>query len=558
MIPNILDYYPIIKFTDERPSFNNFCYFNNNSIEYLMQILKIISKYDYYETFLAQIIANDRYFTGETFKLKCPICQNKNNLKFLDEDDFEIIAKKKIDIIDKIFFKCSECQREILLNSLYPNLNELKKIVINNIQLKEEIEENDEEDNEYENDVYIYFLNTFIKKIKLFTDFIEKFNLIYQRYISRFQKIPTEFDQFIGDFDLEIFKKFKPLLMRKKNSIKDNIQDFLKISKVQKFNKIEYNTIKNYPSKFKYIFYIPRLKNYILCYENNIKLYSLYFKFLFKYEIEDAFIDYIFIFINKSIQYSKFDFILTDRINNFAIFYKIQNMEIIPFGTITYPESSIITCIQLKNWDKFLFICKDKYFIYEITKNNTIQLNFISNISLPKSKDDICFIKYKNMILYKKRKKNIFIDIRTGKENKLIKESKIPKSKIILMSNFTQKSLLFENKIKNELINLNNNWNNFNYCFGNIDGNDYVIIYDKLKFIYLFKLIKKEFELIKIGILKVNFDFIVFINENNFLVSYVNEKNFTKKLRNSYNGKNLYNIYEKIEYDSIELLLCSW
>jgi hypothetical protein len=90
---------------------------------------------------------------------------------------------------------------------------------------------------------------------------------------------------------------------------------------------------------------------------------------------------------------------------NFAIFYKIQNMEIIPFGTITYPESSIITCIQLKNWDKFLFICKDKYFIYEITKNNTIQLNFISNISLPKSKDDICFIKYKNMILYKKRKK---------------------------------------------------------------------------------------------------------------------------------------------------------
>ena len=100
-------------------------------------------------------------------------------------------------------------------------------------------EDKDEEEEENKNKEELnYLLNTFIKKLNLFYNFIEKFNLLYQKYISQFLIIPSKFDIFIENFDITIFGKYKPLLMKRKKSITENVESFYNIANTQKLNKI--------------------------------------------------------------------------------------------------------------------------------------------------------------------------------------------------------------------------------------------------------------------------------------------------------------------------------
>ena len=576
---NILKFYPRNKFSYnlKKSKIKNFCYINSNQIENILYFSKMISKFKLDSLYILQMIINEKGYKPKKEKIKCPNCENKDNLKFLDIENFEIIVINKIELIDKIFIKCLNCNTKFNINSIYKSVNKFKKIIINNRELKNEIEnletsiesddDDEDEDEEEEEDEdgkankknkeINYLLNTFIKKLNLFNDFIEKFNMIYQKYISKFLIIPPQIDKFIENFDNTIFGKYKPLLMKRKKTISENIESFYNIVKTQNFNKIKFKIINNHISESDF-YYIPRIKKIITNEGNNIKLFSLSMELLFFYKLDkDSF--YNIIFINKSMIYSKIDFIIYVNYG-YLLFFIIKGSEIKLFGTKNLgKKTSFIKCIKLNNIDdKFVIFCDNQYLVYEITKENKIQLNLIyEDNSLGRY-----FIKSKNLIKYSLIEKNKYININTGKENKSIEEKNIPNSKIIsLYSLYSEELELFNKKVKNELVNFDGHLFNYclNYSYGNINGNEYIIIYDKLKVIYLFKCVNNNFELIKVGILEINFDYISFLDENYFLVSYVDEENFSKKIKDiKIEIESIYGIYENKEIDSIKLLLCNW
>jgi len=502
---------------------------------------------------------------------ECEKCEKL--LNYIDDDNSQIKLNKNMDKATFIKYKkafCPECKKEYTKNDLFyydksqsvlSKIKELGKI-IEYVESERDSIDNIEKDKRNKNKKMI--IDKFCQNLTYILFYTK---IYYKAWLESYNKniYNKSLISFIQNFDFDL-TRIKSFYIKEESNAKDIIKYINEISlkkelMIIKTNEIDYNLTERFISKEK-SFYIPRVKCFLyLEYDENknpdLFLYDYNFNLLG--ETKEKYLKFEIIKISDDANNDYYDFVVSSIDKSCIsqlLFYKIINSKLVINYKI-HLKSDIrahifyqLNILFKDNAILIIYGCYDfSILVYELIGNKIQKVNDFSDRF--KNESDYAYIEF----TYVPSLNKIYFDYKNEEDEYLVCDSqnfdyefindkmkneqlnKIPMEKQYITDEFkvlfSEEDLKKEKIIKDSEQNVFNYWKN--YCIDFrvkqristkiINNIIYIIIYDKLNMVYLFKFNGCNTELVKLCYLIYEIENIYLLDEDRFLLLYCEEGN---------------------------------